>query len=77
MRKPKRRFHVRIFTRTYNDDGLLECEQLIHEQDTWAVSEKQAENNARHNSGIPYHGTAYAESGHWSKHTEAEVFAYD
>ena len=77
MKKPKRKFHVRIFTRTYDDDGNLECEQLVHEQDTWAVSERKAESNARHNSGIPYHGNACAEGGHWFKQTEAEVLAYD
>ena len=77
MKRPKRKYHVRIFTRTYDDDGMLECEQMVYEQDTWAVSEKQAECNVRHNSGIPFHGNMMAEGGHWSRWTEAEVLAYD
>lgn len=73
MAKQKQKYHVRIITRTYDDDGLLMCEQVVYEQDTWAVSPKKAESNVRHNSGYPYHGRATAEGGHWSKVIDAEV----
>ena len=73
MKKEKKKYHVRIFTRTYDDDGLLICEQVVYEQDTWAVSERQAENNVRHNSKYPYHGYAFAHGVRWSKCIEAEV----
>ena len=77
MKKPKKKYHVKIFTKTYDDDGIVVCEQLVHEQDTWAVSEKQAENFARHNSGYPYHGRATVDEHSWSKSIEAEVSAYE
>ncbi len=73
MKKEKKKYHVRLIQRTFNDDGLLECEHVVHEQDTWAVSERKAECNVRHNSGYPYHGWATAEGGHWSTTIDEEV----
>lgn len=71
--KSKRKFHVKVYTRTYDDDGTLEVERLVHEQDTWAASERQAESNARHNSGLPYHGNASYDNGRWYRTVECEV----
>ena len=73
MTREKNKYHVRLIKRTFNDDGLLECEYVVHEQDTWAVSERKAECNVRHNSGYPYHGWARAESDRWSTSIDAEV----
>lgn len=73
MKSSKQKYHVKIITRTYDDDGVLICEEVVYEQDTWAVSERQAENNARHNSGYPYHGRASIDECKWSKVIDAEV----
>lgn len=71
--KSKQKYHVKVFTRTYDDDGILQVERLVHEQDTWALSERQAVSNARHNSGLPYHGNAAYDGGRWFRAVECEV----
>lgn len=73
MKKQKQKYHVKLFERTYDDDGFLVCEKVAYEQDTWAVSEMQAENQVRHNSGYPFHGRVSVDEVRWSKCIEAEV----
>lgn len=71
--KSKQKYHVKLISRVYSDDGLLEYEEVIYEQDTWAVSAKKAENNVRHNSGYPFHGHASFDANRYVKVIEADV----
>lgn len=75
--KSKRRYHVKVYTCTYDDDGMLLVKQLVHEQDTWAVSERKAECNARFNSGQPYCGNAEYDGGNWLRTIECEVTQHE
>lgn len=55
-KKPRQKYHVELYLKWLDDDGRVIGNSLQYEQDTWAVSEAQAINFARHNSGIPSHG---------------------
>ena len=71
-KKPKSLYTVSLYERVY-DDGLLCSERLVYRQTTWAVSERQAENNVRHNSGLSRHGYSGGDRGRCSWDIVAEV----
>lgn len=56
MSKRKHKYHVTLSKVTRDDDGRIEHEYVIYEQDTYALSPKKAISNARYNSGYPNRG---------------------
>lgn len=56
MSKRKHKYHVTLSKVIRDDDGRIEHEYVVYEQDTFALSPKKAVSNARYNSGYPSHG---------------------